>query len=133
MATPQGTTPTPFVSLPVKTHTTPGAASAGLVLIERMRAAQYHCVVHPRHLDIFDISGRAGDEPRIFAAADALANKSFCLDRCGGHGRLLLTRARCGGLHRVHDVLVSRAAAHVAFQSVANLLLGRGRMPVDGF
>src|SRR5438094_9398809 len=81
-------------------------------------------VMHPRHLDVFHIGGRAGDEPRVFAAANALANKSFGFGGGSGHGRLLLSRAGRGGLHRVDDVLVSGAATHVALQAVANLIFG---------
>src|SRR5215471_4977072 len=46
-------------------------------------------------------------------------------------GRLLLSRARCGGFHCVHDVLVARAAANVAFEAVANLLFGGRRITID--
>ena len=89
-----------------------------------VRAAQNYGVMHPRHLDVFHIGGRAGDEPRVFAAANALANKSFGFGGGSGHGRLLLSRAGRGGLHRVDDVLVSGAATHVALQAVANLIFG---------
>ena len=39
-----------------------------------VRAAHDAGVVHPRHLDIVDIGGRAGDEARILAPANPFAN-----------------------------------------------------------
>jgi hypothetical protein len=39
-----------------------------------MRAADNAGVIHARHLNVVDIGGGAGDEARIFAAADALAD-----------------------------------------------------------
>ena len=96
-----------------------------------MRAAQNHSVVHARHLDVFDIRSGAGDEPWVLAAADALANKSLGLNSRGGHGRLLLSRARCGGFHCVDDVLVSRAATDVALEPMTNLVFGGGRIAIE--
>jgi hypothetical protein len=39
-----------------------------------VRAAHNTGVMHPRHLDIVDVGGRAGDEARILAPANPLAN-----------------------------------------------------------
>ena len=38
---PQGTGPTPLISAPVKTATTPGCLRAGLMLMPRIRAAAW--------------------------------------------------------------------------------------------
>src|SRR6516225_8180246 len=44
---------------------------------------------------------------------------------------LLLSGAGCGGFHCVDDVLVSGAAADVAFEPVANLLFAGSGVTVD--
>ena len=41
----------------------------------RVRAAHDAGVVHARHLNVVDVGGGAGDQPRIFAAADTFANQ----------------------------------------------------------
>ena len=74
--------PTFSMSAPVKTAATPGSSSAGLVLMDlilrrAVRAAHDAGVVHAGHLDVVHVGGGAGDQARIFAAADALADQQF--------------------------------------------------------
>src|SRR5215472_17204847 len=67
---------------------------------------------------------------RCFTAPNPLANKSLGFSS-GSHGRLLLSRARCGGFHCVHNVLVPGAAAEVAFEPVANLVFAGRRVTIE--
>ena len=91
-----------------------------------VRAADDAGVMHPGHLEIVQVERGAGDQPRIFLAADALAEERLGLGDCGRHGS---GSSRFGrGFHGVDNVLVSRAAAEIALEAVADLLLGRDRI-----
>ena len=94
-----------------------------------VRAADDDGVVHAGHLDVFDVSGGAGDEARIFAAADALADELFDLGNGGGHG---LRSCLCRGADRVDDVLIAGAAAEIAVEPFADFRVGGMRDCVRG-
>ena len=88
--------------------------------------------MHAGHLDVVDVSGRAGDQARIFAPADALADQSLGFWWwCSRHGMPSAAFRRGRGFHRVDDVLISGAAADVALEAVADLLLGRVGIAID--
>ena len=116
-----------LISAPVNTATTPGSSSAAcvsmpLILRGGMRAAHDAGVVHAGHLDVVDVGRGAGDQSRIFAAADTLADERFvCVIVVAIR---LRSRLRRGRLHRVHDVLISGAPAEIALQAVADLGIG---------
>ena len=97
----------------------------------RVRAAHNRRVVHARHLNVVDVSSRARDQPRIFAPANALANQFFNLCNGARHSRLLLPRRRGRSPHRIHDVLISRAPAQIAFNAMADLLIRRMRVAIQ--
>src|ERR1017187_3499704 len=87
-------------------------------------------VMHAGQLDVIDIGGGAGDEAGILFAADALADQGFGFgDGSGGHElRSCLVRSF---LDRVDDVLVARAAAEIAVQTVADLFVGGVRVALQ--
>src|SRR5437899_4702836 len=90
-----------------------------------VRAAQDAGVAHAWHLDVVHVCRCASDEPRIFAAADALANQGLSLGYGGRHGRSLLRSGfRRGSLHGIHNVLISGAAAQIALDAMTALFLG---------
>ena len=87
-------------------------------------------VQHAGHLEIIDVGAEALDQARVLAALDALADQ-FRKNRCGGgHGYLACLSAAVfrGVLNGVDDVLIAGAAAEVAGDAVANLLLARRRI-----
>ena len=99
---------------------------------------------HDRHRQrawadqVLDVLPVAGDQVRIFAAMDFGANHladshALCppvgLD-AGQHRRSCRYRS-AGHLHGLDDVRVAGAAAQVAFQTLADLLLGRVRIALQ--
>ena len=97
-------------------------------------AAYESHIEHSRQLDVIDVSGRSRDQARILCALHSGSHRrSFgFFSCCPGHG-FLLSRCRRsnllallarGVLDCVHDVLVARAAAKVALQSVTDFPFG---------
>jgi len=84
-------------------------------------AADDASMVHAGHFDVVDIGRCASDEPRVLTAPDLLANQRFGFN-CSGHP--LRSCLRRGGFHRIDDVLISGASAHVSLQPFANFRLG---------
>ena len=77
-------------------------------------------VQHAGELDVVDVGAAPLDQARVLAALDALADQ-LRQNGSRGHGYLLLR----GVLDGVDDVLVAGAAAEVAGDALADLLLGR--------
>ena len=113
------------MSAPVKTASTPSIACGGagvdrLDLAVRDVAALERHVQHAGDLDVVDVGAAALDEARIFAALDALADE---LRQDGSATAMIVTSCLRGVLNGVDDVLVAGAAAEVAGDAFANLLL----------
>ena len=126
-------------SAPVRTRTTPGIAfAAGRVdradVGVGVGAAQDGHVGHPGHLDVVEVAALAGDEPGILDPLDpgphdveviGLAScQAFARGRHVGAG----AQGRGRLADRRHDVLVAGAAADVALDRVADLVVGRVRV-----
>ena len=79
-------------------------------------------VLHAGDLQVVDVGASTLDEARILAALDALADE-LGQDGCGGHGLSLRARAH----DRVDDVLVAGAAAEIAGDALADLVLRSAR------
>ena len=126
------------MSAPVTTAMTPGAALASSVLIAVIGgvgegAAHHGEVQHAGQLDVVGPAGAAGDEALVLLAGARLAD--LARRRVGGVGRAVLGDRhddtacephRAGRLlHGLDDVVVAGAAAEVALETLADLLLAR--------
>ena len=90
----------------------------------RVGAAQRCGIVHAGKLDILHIGGSAGDELGVLPPPDGFSHLSFGFL---GYGCLhhLPSYLGCGGFHRIDDVLITRTAAQVSFQTFTDLFIGR--------
>ena len=104
----------------------------------RMWAADDRHRQRARAYQVFDVAPAAGDQMRVLAAMDASANHladghGLCppQDRLGrGHastGAHHLAR----GLYGAHDVGVTGTPAQIAFETLADLVLGRARVALQ--
>ena len=85
----------------------------------RMRdlAAQKRGVKHPRQFEVIDEQGLAGEKPMVFVAFYGLAE--------GTSGHVSAPHPICGRQHGIDDILVTGAAAQIARQRLAHLVLAR--------
>ena len=92
-------------------------------------AALERQVLHAGDLEVVDVGAAALDQARVLAALDALADQLRQNGSRSRHGYLAAFRRRVRGvLNGVDDVLVAGAAAEVAGDALANLLLARRRV-----
>ena len=122
------------ICAPVKTASTPSIACGG-ARVDRADAAVRDVaalerqVLHAGDLHVVHIGAAALDEAWILAALDALADELRKYRRADRHGDVLTAltarHLRRGVLDGVDDVLIAGAAAEVARDALADLVLGR--------